>query len=153
VILFLAAAWVALTGDLSPWGIGFGVALGAGCQRIAAPLGAGAGFRRVRPGRLAGLVVYFLWEVVVANVRVAAAVLGPRRRLRPAIVAVPLVVDRDAEVVLLANLVTLTPGTLSVDLLGNPTVLYVHAMSTAGPEALRREIKDGFERRILEAFR
>jgi multicomponent Na+:H+ antiporter subunit E len=80
-------------------------------------------------------------------------VVAPAGRLRPAIVAVPLTLDRDAEIALLANLITLTPGTLSLDVSPDRRTLYVHAMATAGPDELRREIRDGFERRILEVFR
>ena len=78
---------------------------------------------------------------------------APGGRLRPAIVAVPLAVDRDAEIALLANLITLTPGTLSLDVSPDRRTLYVHAMATNALTYLRREIQEGFERRILEVFR
>jgi multicomponent Na+:H+ antiporter subunit E len=68
-------------------------------------------------------------------------------------VAVPLDARTDAEIVLLANLITLTPGTLSLDLSDDRTVLYVHAMYLTDPDELRREIKEGFERRVLEVLR
>ena len=67
--------------------------------------------------------------------------------------AVPLALDRDAEIALLANLITLTPGTLSLDVSPDRRTLYVHAMATTSPDDLRREIQQGFERRILEVFR
>ena len=103
--------------------------------------------------RLPGFLLFFLKELVVANLKVAAAVLAPAGRLRPAIVAVPLALDRDAEIALLANLITLTPGTLSLDVSPDRRTLYVHAMATTSPDDLRREIQQGFERRILEVFR
>ena len=53
----------------------------------------------------------------------------------------------------LANLISLTPGTLSLDVSPDRRTLYVHAMATTSPDHLRREIRDGFERRILEVFR
>jgi multicomponent Na+:H+ antiporter subunit E len=92
-------------------------------------------------------------EILVANLKVATAVVAPAGRLRPVIAAVPLRLDSDAEVALLANLITLTPGTLSLDVSPDRRTPYVHAMSTDGPEALRGEIREGFERRILEVFR
>jgi multicomponent Na+:H+ antiporter subunit E len=148
----LALAWMALTGDWSLPALLFSCALGWLLLRLVRPLG-GEGFRRVRLARLPGFLAYVLKEVVVANLRVAAAVIAPAGRLRPAIVAVPLTLDRDAEIALLANLITLTPGTLSLDVSPDRRTLYVHAMATTGPDELRREIRDGFERRILEVFR
>jgi multicomponent Na+:H+ antiporter subunit E len=151
-LTLLALAWMALTGDWSLPALAFSGALGWLLLRLARPLG-GEGFRRVRLARLPGFLLYFLKEVVVANLKVAAAVIAPRGRLRPAIVAVPLALDRDAEIALLANLITLTPGTLSLDVSPDRRTLYVHAMAVTSPDDLRREIRDGFERRILEVFR
>ena len=102
-VALLALAWMALTGDWSFSAAVFSLALGWLLLRLARPLG-GEGFRRVRLARLPGFLLFFLKEIVVANLRVAAAVLAPAGRLRPAIVAVPLALDRDAEIALLANL-------------------------------------------------
>jgi multicomponent Na+:H+ antiporter subunit E len=151
-IAVLALAWMALTGDWSPAAFGFSLGLAWLLLRWARPLG-GEGLRRVRLARLPGFLGFLLKEIVVANLKVAAAVLAPAGRLRPAIVAVPLTLDRDAEIALLANLITLTPGTLSLDVSPDRRTLYVHAMATAGPEELRREIQQGFERQILTVFR
>jgi multicomponent Na+:H+ antiporter subunit E len=150
--VLLALAWMALTADWSLPAAAFSLALAWLLQRVVRPLG-GEGFRRVRLARLPGFAAFFLKEVVVANLRVAAAVLLPAGRLRPAIVAVPLELDRDAEIALLANMITLTPGTLSLDISRDRRTLYVHAMWTSGPDDLRRDIEDGFQRRIIEVFR
>lgn len=150
--VLIALAWMALTGEWSVPALAFALGLAWLLQQLARPLG-GEGFRRVRLARLPGFFLYFCKEVAVANLEVAAAVLAPKGRLRPAIVAVPLDVDRDAEIALLSNLITLTPGTLSLDISPDRRTLYVHAMATSSPDDLRREIKDGFERRILEVFR
>ncbi len=151
-VVALALAWMALTGDWSVPAAIFSLALGWLLMRFARPLG-GEGFLRVRLTRLPGFALFFLKELLVANLKVAATVIAPAGRLRPAIVAVPLAVDRDAEIALLANLITLTPGTLSLDVSPDRRTLYVHAMATGGPDELRQEIKQGFERRILEVFR
>ncbi len=150
--VLLSLAWMALTGDWSLPAAVFSLTLGWGLLRFARPLG-GEGFRRVRLLRLPGFLLFFLKELVVANLAVAAAVIAPRGRLQPAIVAVPLGLDREAEIALLANLISLTPGTLSLHVSPDRRTLYVHAMATASPDALRREIREGFERRILEVFR
>ena len=80
-------------------------------------------------------------------------VLSPNMNLKPGIFAYRLKVDRDFEITLLANLITLTPGTLSVDVSEDRQYLYIHAIDCSDPDATRKDISDGFERRILEAFR
>ena len=97
--------------------------------------------------------LFFVWELVLANLRVAYDVVTPGYHMRPAIVAVPLDAKTDAEITLLANLITLTPGSFSLDVSADRSVLYVHAMYIDDPEAFRRAIKDGFERRVLELLR
>jgi len=73
--------------------------------------------------------------------------------MRPGILAVPLDAQSDAEITLLANLLTLTPGTLSLDVSPDRRFLYVHIMYITDADATRRRIKDGFERRVLEVLR
>ncbi len=94
------------------------------------------------------MLAYFVWELVLANLKVARDVLMPVKRLRPAVVAVPLDLETDWQITLLAILITLTPGTLSLDVSTDRRVLFIHAMHVDDPDALRREIKSGFERRI-----
>jgi multicomponent Na+:H+ antiporter subunit E len=99
------------------------------------------------------LVLSFWWELLLSNIRLAADVLRPRMRMRPGIIAVPLDARTDLELVLLSNLVTLTPGTLTIDVSADRRTLYVHAMFVTSPEALVDGIKRGLERRVLAATR
>ncbi len=73
----------------------------------------------------------------------------------PGVVAIPLDARTDAEITLLANLITLTPGSVSLDLSEDRRVLYVHAMYIVGGDvdAYRRSVKEGLERRVLELLR
>lgn len=104
-----------------------------------------------RIGRGLAFVPFFAWELLRANLRVALAVLRPRRHLRPAIVAVPLDLRSDAAIQLLAVTITLTPGTLTIDLSSDRRTLYVHVVDLgAGVDATVGEIKGSFERRIRE---
>jgi multicomponent Na+:H+ antiporter subunit E len=59
----------------------------------------------------------------------------------------------DLEILILANMVSLTPGTLSLEVSDDRRILYVHAMFIDEPENVRRSIKEGLERRILEVTR
>jgi multicomponent Na+:H+ antiporter subunit E len=151
--LLLALAWVLLTGQFSPANVIFGLALGAA---IAWQLDVGRA--RILGPRKLGILVRFVafvvWELLVATLRVAATVLLWRLdRLRPGIVAVPLDVESDAEITTLANLITLTPGTLSLDVSDDRQVLYVHVVDLDDADRQRRAIKTGFERFVRELYR
>ena len=100
------------------------------------------------------LAVLFLFELMVSAARVALVVIRPdmSKAVRPAIVAVPLSVKSDAEITLLANLITLTPGTLSVDVSADKSVLYVHALYMDDRDAMIADIANGFEKKIREVF-
>ena len=151
VNLLLALAWVAVTGSFTLINLLFGFVLGAASLwLIRDQVDAHTYFGRAR--RVVGLAALFLYELVVSSIRVAWIVLHPRMPLRPVIIAYPLRVTRDAEITLLANLITLTPGTLSVDVSEDRRFLYIHAVDVPDSEALKREIAQGFERRIIEAF-
>ena len=108
----------------------------------------------LRVARVARFAVFYLGQLIRSNLRVAYDVVTPRNYMRPGVIAVPLDVETDAEITLLANLITLTPGTLSLDLSADRRTLYVHIMYIdVDAEQARREIKDGLERRVLELLR
>ena len=99
---------------------------------------------------------YVLWAIVVSNLSLAKLVLQPRLRLDPGIIAVPLTVSTGLEIMILATVITLTPGTISVDLGQNEQreqVLYVHNLTVDDPEAFRRSVKETFERLLLRVTR
>lgn len=95
------------------------------------------------------LLLFFIKELVLSALRVAWLVVQPKLRLRPAIIAYPLTVTTDAQITLLANMITLTPGTLSVDVSADRRILYIHAIDVADREALVGDIAVGFETRVL----
>ena len=100
--------------------------------------------------RAVGLAAFFFWELVRANLRLALDVATPRYQMKPGILAIPLDATRDSEILLLAMLINLTPGSVALDVSDDRTVMYVHVMYIDSPEAARAEIKDGFERRVRE---
>ncbi len=109
-----------------------------------------------RAYRLLHFIAYVLWQIVLSNLSIAKLVLQPKPTLDPAIIAIPLTVSSGLEITILASVITLTPGTLSVDLGRNAAgqrVLYVHNLTTGDPETFRRSIQQGFERRLLEVTR
>jgi multicomponent Na+:H+ antiporter subunit E len=150
--LLLAIGWGALTGNFAPGNLVAGFLLGFAALWLASRVRGGTSYFR-RTGRLFAFVAYFVWELLVANLRVARAVLAPRLRIRPRIVEIPLDLGTDFEITLLATLINITPGTLSLDVSDDRKILRVHALDVEDEEALRREIKDGFERRVREVTR
>lgn len=148
--LVLAVVWAALAGGFS----GLNLALGFAVGWIA--LGFTWGFHNSyfrKAPRLVLFAVYYTWAMLVANVRVAVDVATPRHRSRPAIVDIPLDARSDLEIMLLANLINLTPGTLALDLSDDGRTLYVHGMFVKDAGRFRADIKDGLERRLLELLR
>jgi len=147
--VLLALVWAALTGELAPVNLAGGFVVGflvllvsrraLGCQRYV-----------TRVPRVLGFGFYFLVLLLQANLRVAYEVLTPTSHVRPAIVAIPLDLRDELAIITLANLITLTPGTLSLDVSNDRRVLYVHAMFVSDVEAFRREIKDGLERQVQD---
>lgn len=99
------------------------------------------------------LAAFFAWALIVANIRVAMDVLRPHTSIRPAVVAVPLDVTSDAEILLLSMLINITPGSVTIDLAKDRRTLYVHVMHMVSAETSRKEIKDGFEERVKRVFR
>ena len=97
-----------------------------------------------------GFLGFFLWELVRSSLQVAHDVITPADRRRPAILCIPLDVKTEAEIALLANLVTLTPGTLALGLSDDGRNMLVHAMFAPDQNRLRQEIKEGYERRVKE---
>lgn len=104
-------------------------------------------------GLLIRFLGFYLKELVFANLRVAHDALTPTHHMRPGIVAIPLDARTDLEILLLANLISMTPGSLSIDVATDRSVLYVHALYVDDPDAFRSEIKATLERRVLELLR
>jgi multicomponent Na+:H+ antiporter subunit E len=157
-LLLLAGLWVVLTGDTSLANAVAGLVLGAGLLWwFDRGTGERVRFRRI-PARVVlhkipAMIVFLLfliWELVISSLRIVLDVVTPGPKRDPAFVVVPLEVERDVEIALLANLVSLTPGTLALDVSKDRREMLVHAMFAADPEALRRQIKDGYERRVKE---
>jgi multicomponent Na+:H+ antiporter subunit E len=150
--ILLALAWAALQGEITATNLLVGYGIG---YVILALLAKGGVMRPTLASRTAHaveLAVFFTWELVLANVRVALDVLRPQTRIRPAVVAIPLDVTSDGEILLLSMLINITPGSVTIDLSDDRRTLYVHVMHMKSAEASRREIKEGFERRVKLLF-
>ncbi|WMS42034.1 Na+/H+ antiporter subunit E [Acuticoccus sp. MNP-M23] len=151
VNLVLALAWCAVTGSFALLNLLFGFVLGGiSLSLIREQVGSVGYFRQLI--RAVELSLIFIWELVKSSVNVAWIVLKPSQSLRPAIIAFPIEVETDAEKTLLANLITLTPGTLSMDISDDGKTLFVHCIDAEDPATIIADIKSTFERRIEKVF-
>lgn len=150
--LFLAFVWCFSMGELTLWTFATGYILSYGVLWFGRGVLNSAAYC-VYLIRLIEFILYFLWDLVVSNCRVAYDVLTPKHHMRPGIIALPLDASRDEEITLLANLISLTPGTLSLDVSADRRYLFVHSMYIDDPEREKRRLKNGVERRLLELLR
>ncbi|MFT2009433.1 Na+/H+ antiporter subunit E [Pontibacter sp. 13R65] len=117
---------------------------------LTSPLYHRAYFRKLP--KVLNFVLFFLKEVVVANLKIAYDIITPKYMMKPAVLALPLDVKEDLDITLLACMISLTPGSLTLDVREDKKVLYVHTLYVENDDLdkLKRLIKNGFERRILE---
>jgi multicomponent Na+:H+ antiporter subunit E len=150
--ILLALAWIFITETFSAGNIVLGFILGYLilwiCKRALTP---SSYFHKIR--QVVNFALFFLWELIKANLRVAYNVVAPLSYLRPGVVAVPLDAKTDIEITFLANLITLTPGSFSLDVSDDGRILFIHTVYVDDPDRFRQEIKDGFEKRLLEVLR
>jgi len=97
-------------------------------------------------------VFVFLVEVIKANIQVVKIVLSPTLNITPGIIAYRMDVKSDAGITLLANSITLTPGTLTVDLSKDKKTLYIHALHIEDAQVLKHSIKNSLERYSKEVL-
>ena len=150
--ILLALAWGALQGEITLANLLAGYAVGYVILALLAAGGVVPSTLTSRSAHAVELVGFFVWELVRANVKVAGDVLRSRTTIRPAVLAIPLDVTTDREILLLSTLINITPGSVTIDLSDDRRTLYVHVMHMTSPEASRREIKEGFERRVNLLF-
>jgi multicomponent Na+:H+ antiporter subunit E len=151
--MLLALAWAALQGEFSLRTLLTGHVLGYLILLALVKggvLGPSPYIGRVY--KAIGLGGFFLWELVRANLRLALDVATPRFHMTPGIIAIDLDATKDSEILLLAMLINLTPGSVALDVSPDRKVMYVHVMYIDTPDAARAEIKNGFERRVLEVL-
>lgn len=149
--ILLAFVWIALTGTFSLGNYTFGFVICFGIMWLIS-----ANRRRdqyfTRIPRIVFFFFYFIYELVKANYYVAADVIT-FKNVRPGIIRVPLDAKTNLEITLLANFINLTPGTIIVDMSDDRKVFYIHTIRVKNREQFIHEIKNGFEKRLLEILR
>lgn len=153
IAVWLLTMWVLLWGDVSLANILGGALLAVALVVVFPPAATNDDPIVVRPIATVSFLLWFLWALVVTNVSVAREVVSPtsRSQIRTAVVGVPLQTRSGRLATIIANAITLTPGTLTVDARGRPAVLYVHVLSFTDTESVVAEVAD-LERRVVRAF-
>lgn len=152
--LVLALGWTAATGALSLPNLILGLIIGSlGLYLVREHVSQPTLGPRIK--RLLSLALLFVRELFLSAFRVARLVtrVDINKHINPALIAFPLTATTNAEITLLANMITLTPGTLSVDVSPDRRFLYIHAIDVTDRDAFIAELRDGFEAKVKEAFR
>ncbi|MBF9048854.1 sodium:proton antiporter [Roseobacter sp. HKCCD9010] len=150
--IVLAVSWAALTGNFTLSGLAIGFLLGSAALYVTRPLYPGSNRYFLRVWRWVRLITMFLYELVVSSIQVVWDVLTPTHHARPGVISMPLDAKGEMEVLLVTNLISLTPGTLSLDVNEDCDKLYIHAMFADDPDEIRRQLKEGMERWVIEAM-
>ena len=147
----LAISWLLLTGERTLAHLLLGIALGVIIPLTIAPFL--EHLPKVLSARAAiALTLRVTWDIVLANIAVSRLVLGPMGRLRPVFLHVPLAVTHPQAVALLASIITMTPGTVSITVNDEKRELLVHALDCPDPEKAIADIKSRYEKPLLEIF-
>jgi len=150
--LMLAFVWAGLWGSFSVVQLIVGFSVGFATLWVAQPLfGVPSGYY-LRAYRIVRLILFFLYDLIVSSIQVAYDVLTPTDHSNPAILEMPLDVKSDIEILLVTNLISLTPGTLSLDVTPDRKTLIVHAMFADDPDEVIASLKSGMERLVKEVF-
>lgn len=151
LMVLLALIWLALVNSVALGQIVLGLFLGWVIVWLC------RGFlldvpRMKRPFRFAGFILMVFYDIVLANLHVARLVLGRPERLQPAFVEVPMAIEDEFLLSLLACVVSLTPGTVSAGLSADHKTLLLHGLDVPDAQALIDQVKSRYEAPLLEIF-
>jgi multicomponent Na+:H+ antiporter subunit E len=151
--ILISLLWALLLGKVSVSNLLVGFVLGYVSLTLLYPSSGKKSSYFQKSVQLVGFSLFFTKELISSSLRVAIDVVKPLPQMRPGVIGIPLDAETDLEITMLANVISLTPGTLSLDVSEDRKTLYIHAMYIVNPDDLRKEIKDGLERRLLKLLR
>lgn len=149
--IVLAIVWIFLTGHFTYVNMIFGFIIGYIVILISQPQEGCNNYVKRFP-IVISFLFFFLWELIKANIKVAYDVVTPTNYMKPGVVSYNLEANTDLEITLLMNLISLTPGTLSLDVSFDRKTLYIHAMYLDNIKEFRSEMRK-FECKLLEVLR
>lgn len=155
LLIWLVIVWILLWGEVSVANVLSGLVVS-----ILIVVGSGIGSpsktepddrARVSPIHLALFAFFVLAKLVQSNLALARVVMIPGNRIRSGVLAIELRSDQPLVMITVANVITLTPGTMTLESKGSPATLYVNVLQLHDPEAVRRDVAD-IELRAVKAF-
>lgn len=149
--VFLTVVWIMLTMKLTVVNFIFGFSVSFAILWLINGRQHPGYFMRIP--RVLSFLVLFIYEIVKGAVIIAFDIATPKHYMRPGILAVPLTAKSDLEITLLANIITFTPGTMSMDVSRDRKVLYVYSVYINDEQEDIAAIKNGLEKKLLEAMR
>ncbi|RPE09379.1 Na+/H+ antiporter subunit E [Chitinophaga lutea] len=150
--IMLTFIWVMLTGELVFTNFVFGFLLSyVTLWLVTADQEQKRYFSRVPA--VISFIFFFIYEMLRANFQVAYDVITPKFFMKPGIVQYPMDAKTDLEITFLTNLISLTPGTLILDVSDDKKVVYIHVMYLEDKDAFIQQIKGGLEKRLLDILR
>lgn len=150
--LMLTFIWVGLTGSFKFLDFVFGFLLSYFILMLLSRGTSGARYFSRVP-KLLVFTGYFLKELFRANMQIAYDLVTPSYFMKPGIIRFPLRAETDFEINMLANIISLTPGTLILDVSDDKKVLYIHATYVTSKEDFITYLREGFEKKLLEILR
>jgi len=150
--LLLSFIWVALSGSMYYSNFVFGFLLGFFILWI---MNRNEMDQRYfyRVPKIISFILYFLVQLIKANIQVAYDVITPKYFFKPGVVRYPMNAKTEFEINLLSTFISLTPGTLILDISEDNKTIYIHVMYLNDPDEFVRNLKTGVERRLLEILR
>ncbi|MDR0229245.1 MAG: Na+/H+ antiporter subunit E [Flavobacteriaceae bacterium] len=152
--LLLMFVWVALTGQLNYSNFIFGSVAGFFILWMLTRRSVNADkeyFYRVP--KILIFVLYFLYDMMEANLRVAIDVMTPNYHTTPGIIKYPLDAKTDFEITMLTNIIALTPGTMVIDIADDKSYVYIHTMYLTDKKKFIKNLKARTETKLLEILR
>jgi multicomponent Na+:H+ antiporter subunit E len=144
IIVWLTVLWLLLWDDLSVANVLSGIAIAAvvvTSARLPRVVRRGdAGAARVKPLATLWFGLYVLYKLVESNLYLAWEIVTPRNRINSGVIAVPLRTDSSMAMMVVANVITLTPGTMTLEVQGSPPVLYVNVLHLHDVEEIRADL-------------
>lgn len=150
--LLLATCWVFLTGSFEVLNYFFGFVIGfLIITLIHERVPVLQGYPERLP-RFFGFLGFFFWELVLSNIKVAIDIVTPPWHMRPGVIRYQLTATTDLEITLVANFISLTPGTLVLDVSEDKRALFVHAMFLQDEAEVLANLQE-LEHRLLKVIR
>lgn len=149
--VFLTVIWIMLTMKMTIVNMIFGFFLSYAILWLIYGRQYSGYFNRIP--KMTIFLLFFFKEIVKGSVKIAYDIATPKHFMHPGIIAVPLTCTSDIEITILANLITFTPGTMSLDVSTDRKVLYVYCVYIQDEATEVAIIKNGLEKKLLEAIR